>query len=931
MTDLTVKFQQKFLKKLKKGLEGFNAAEKSFQRENETTKERIKTNLTKIFNKEFTKKNNSILQKELAPVENSIFTLSNKFDEQIEKTKQEAENLINDFIEKLLNLSANINDEIMNKTKSVKSNFDQLHEEISKIFDTNISYFLNQVKLSEEKLNSDNEMAYKNNFEKIKEYFDLSIGNIKQIEESELNLISKTKDYIDDTLNANKHQLKEEVNELVVFFKETLSKYLEDFNAAHDRLMGLLQEKVTDFKTRIHEFHEEISKQHEGFKKGLQAQNITNLEQLQGILFDIIIKILRKMNEKFERNVQELLESIKQQVASTIKLFQNEIIQYEEDSYNIFHEMISSQENAFKKLKGNVDEVIDEFHDDISQLIKEFKTDLLKTLEINEKEHSNSIEKITSEILTAVENKNQIFERIQNQFLEVLEVINEKVIESDDRLFNVEDKGVYNIINDSTFRKEIRNVRAVTALLNKQIEELKTQLPAFNQKCKVDYQEKIKEVIPKILTETHVAFQNDLKMMAANFENELAKHQEGLQARIAKLKQSETFFGLVNQHLQVFKENTESLFEKMSLLSNKFKETVNSASNALNEKIVGMTNAVREQHQLIQNTFRSNFEEIFTQNLQNVTVYVEHLFTNNELLPIEFSNSLEEFDELYSGLAKNISKFQKSITEEFNNMTPDLMGKINESMDVFFKDVNDDLVSFSSESKKETEKRIEDLKTAVIERVRTHNQLFEDNASKADQDIKQVIEETAAGLHEIIEKNETSATLIYNSAAEEGAQFFKRIDETIGTFRKNFSDSFTNLKQLTIDKVSETTNKLLDVLLEFPVMVRSEYDEELENFKKEMQQFTNLHVDVLVNEKVTFIQNVKEHSTALFNQLHDSVNNDKLLNMFLEEINQRLDASIEQFLTSYVKITKKIHDLFIRLSENDQEFLAFMSETIEEK
>lgn len=932
MSELTEKFQQKFLKKLKGALDSFNAADESYRNANTAIKESLKLKVfPKIFDKEFTKKNISLLQKERAYVDNSIFEISNTYDGEIISVKTKSDNIVQEFMEALLNLSAGINDEVLEKVKQVKEEIARLNEETTKIFDTNISYFLNQISSSEEIIDNEFKNAYKTHFENIKGYFDSANGTIKAMDESHTQLIESIQATIEQAMNGGLDELHQQVDDLVKFFEETIGKYQSDFSTAHERLQTLFQGNLSEFKTQVQELYEKVMNENQGYKKVLQDQNILHLEQLQLALFEEITEFLSSLTESSSKEMQELFENIKQKFTDTVTLMQTEIKTYEEESYKIFHDLKGSQEGAFKELRSGLDKLIDEFHEDISKLISSFKEDFNTTLATNEKEHEESVEKATTDILTDFREKNQIFEMIQSQFLDFLDVINGKVVQADDRLYTIEDKGVYNIVNDSTFRKEVKNARAATALLSKQMENLKIQMQVFSKKWKEDFHRKVKSSTTVELQRAHVDFQSDLKMLSANFENDLIKYQEAFQTKLTALKTSPKFFELINKHQKALEGATEKLYEKMSILSSSFNETMDKSLRELETGTLEVMKASRDHHQETRDSFKDDVEAVFAQNLENVQQYVTSLVVEKKVLPVEVPSKLKIFLNFQGILTKNIEEFQIKLNQEFEQLaqlTPAIQA-FPEIIESQFDEMNSNLNVFTTESKKETSSRIVQLTKDLIEKVEEHHPSFEAKISTATQEITNKIDEVSTKSKELVTENESNSSLTYNSTSEESTQFLDEAKSSVKTFKQTFSDSFTNLRQITSDKVSETSNALQEAQSEFPTMVRTQYDDQLEKFRVEMQAYMNSYVESLTEQKTTFLNTLKERSRSLFDHFDTNVNDARLVELFLEEINGRLDESINGFLSNYSKTTKKIYNLFVKLSENEQSFIEFVNEATE--
>lgn len=844
-----------------------------------------------------------ILEENIASMKESISSLdvseeiTNTLSLRIDSLRNSVEIISKEIENQLLNAESNAHA----TTKAIITQITDVSEE--KVFDK-----LDNIK---ETLSLGQSEAKTEILEDIKDNLSLKLENV---EEKLLENQDELKSALLDELKTNITSIKNELSSLSLD-----ADFVDEFSQKMENMQSALSSAVKDIDYTSSSLEEKMT--------SLQDKLVESQEVSREIILDKIVETQDTTKNALLTELEESMASIKENYHLSTQTLVSKIVDASNDS---LYEKLENLEN--KLVEGQ-----DETRDAVITQLKEY----LESSDLDEAlihEVSKKIDLIQQKIVLAHEDtKVAILDELQENINLIKESLSSSSLE--EKLIQEFDKSSETLsqkletIEEKVLEGQDEIKEAFSNSIDKSSETLSQKLENLQEKL-LEGQDEVKMTIFNELKENINTIKEDLESLSLddNLIEELSKKIEDIQGRLleeqelskesiikeimkAQKSTEATLIEELGENITVIKEVIESLSTDDNIhseLSSKIEaveEVVAKVSDEISNKITDSEENYKTSTQALLSEIKTTFYEKVDDSLDELRSFLEIVESKKDFSAdldtlktdvfdkfIEISEDLEESIKSIS-VKDDLDDLHKDISKSLDNLFENLEEKVKTTFE------NSKVISDISSQGEEINRRIEDLKKAVLEDINTKLDSFELNLDGQKKDFTGLVDELKGSIAEL---KESFIDLNLNTSMEMSGIFsgiqdkIESIEGTLNTqsFDKKFESLENKIENLDFSKVIESVESKVD-------SVGNKIDE------LDLSEIINAVENKI--DGIDFDKSVNESKNELVKEFE--VINQKL-DLFAAESNSDVEESIKE-IKQIVQTQSKAIEQLNKLTDND--------------
>lgn len=670
-----------------------------------------------------------------------------------------------------------------------------------------------------------------------------------------------------------------------------IDKIVETQTAVKSDLIAELEDSMDSIKENYHLSTQSL------VGKIVDASNDNLYEKLEA-LQDKLVEgqdqtrnaVIYQLKEYLESS--ELDESLITEVSKRIEAIQNKIVLEHEETKQAILDELQDNINLIKESLSS------------TSLEENLKREFAKNLEDSDERLSQKLENIEEKILESQdETKTAIFDELQDNINSIKEQLES---------LNLEE----NVIDVS------KNINASTETISQTIESLQEKLLEGQDEVKMTIFNELKENINTIKEDLESLnidekvieeLSNKIETIESKLLESVEETKEEIIKEVSKAKSSTEAIIVeeLNENINVIKDILESvstddksfgeISEKIALVE----ETITKVSEEIQGKISDSEDNYKTSTQGLLSEIKTTFWEKVDDSIDELRSFLEVVESKKD-----FSGDLDNLKaEIFDKFSDISEEFEASIKAiSVKDDLDDLHKDINSSLDNLFGNLEDKVKSVFEDSKilseissqnDEANRRIEDLKKAVIEDINSKLDGFELSIDGQKKDFTALIEELKGSISEL---KENFIDLNLNSSMEISGIFSsvqEQIESIEGTLKSQNYDK----------KFDELSNKIENINL-------SGIIDSVENKISSIEgKIDNIDLDSIAKSVENKIESIDfEKSTKELVKEFEVIN--QKLDLFAAESNSDVEESIKE-IKQIVQTQSKAIDQLNKLTEND--------------
>lgn len=894
---------------------------------------------------------NSLKEESLEQTESlqtKLDELSDKFENQIVEKIIENQNIAKDSLladleEKLISMKEsfqlstqssisksieNANDRLCNKINLLQESVNEVQEEsketLNKLLEIQNESKNSIAEILEENISSMKEsLAALNVGEEITENLSSKIDSIrasvnlvsKEIENQLLNAESNahatTKAIITQITDVSEEKLFDKLNNVE-------EKVIENQNETKEILLNELTDNIKSIKNELSslsldaDFIEEFS------------QKMDNLQSVISIAAKNIDYSNASVTDKLDSLEDKLLDS--QENAKT--LIVDKII---ENQDSIKSDLIAEIENSMASVKDNyhistqslVSKIVDASNDNLYEKLENLKERLVegqdetRTAVINQlKEYLESSE-LDETLINEVSKK---IDSIQNKIVLEHEETKQAILDELQENINLIKESLSSSNLEENLKREFsKSIEDSSETISNKIENLQEILLEGQDEVKMTIFNELKENIVTIKEDLEALnidekvfkeISQNIEIIEAKLLESVDESKEEIIKEIAKAKTSTESMLVeeLRENINVIKEVLEAVssdnrhYGELSQKIEKIEETLSKVSEEITGKISDTEENYKTSTQGLLSEIKTTFWEKVDDSIDELRSFLELVESKKDFagdLDKLKTEIFDNFSEVSEGLENSIKAI--SVKDDLNDLHKD----INSSLDNLFGNLEEKLKSVFEDSKilseissqnDEANRRIEDLKKAVIEDINAKLDGFELSIDGQKKDFSSLIEELKGSISEL---KENFIDLNLNSSMEISGIFTsvqEKIESIEGTlssqnYDKKFDEISNKIENIDLSEIVKSIEtKIGDINIEKPIKEsKEELAKEFEVIKQKLDLFAS-ESNSDVEENIKEIKQIVQAQSKTIEQLNKLTENDNST-----EIQKEIQKSFKDF------------------------------------
>lgn len=765
-------------------------------------------------------------------------------------------------------------------------NIENIQEKITEIQNTSKEILLDEFKDSMASIK--NEIASLSLDEDFVEEFSQKMENLQ----STLSAAVKDIDYSNASVTEKIDSLEDKLLEAQDSTRETiLDKIVETQSAVKSDLITEIEDSMDSIKENYHLSTQSL------VSKIVDASNDNLYEKLEA-LQDKLVEgqdqtrnaVIYQLKEYLESS--ELDESLITEVSKRIEAIQNKIVLEHEETKQAILDELQDNINLIKESLSS------------TSIEENLKKEFIKNIEDSNESLSQKLESIEEKILEGQdETKTAIFNELQDNINSIKEQLES---------LNLEE----NVIDVS------KNINASTETISQTIESLQEKLLEGQDEVKMTIFNELKENINTIkedLESLNIDEKviEELSEKIETIESKLLESVEETKEEIikevskAKASTEAILVEELNENINAIKEVLESvttddksfgeISEKIALVE----ETITKVSEEIQGKISDSEDNYKTSTQGFLSEIKTTFWEKVDDSIDELRSFLEVVESKKDFVG-DLDNLKAEIFDKFSDISEEFEDSIKAISVKDD--LDDLHKDINSSLDNLFSNLEDKVKSVFEDSKilseissqnDEANRRIEDLKKAVIEDINSKLDGFELSIDGQKKDFTALIEELKGSISEL---KENFIDLNLNSSMEISG-IFSSVQEKIESIESSLNSQNYD------KKFDELSNKIDNIDL-------SRIVDSVENKIGSIEsKIDNIDLDSIAKSVENKIDNIDfEKSTKELVKEFEVIN--QKLDLFAAESNSDVEESIKE-IKQIVQSQSKAIEQLNKLTEND--------------
>lgn len=894
---------------------------------------------------------NSIKEENLEQTENlqaKLDELSDKFETQIiekiiENQNVAKDSLLNDLEEKLISMKEsfqlstqsaisksveNANDRLCNKINLLQESVNEVQEEsketLNKLLDIQNESKNSIAEILEENISSMKEsLAALNVGEEITENLSSKIDSVrasvslvsKEIENQLLNAESNahatTKAIITQITDVSEEKIFDKLNNVE-------EKVLESQKETKEILLSQLNDNIESIKNDLYslsldsDFVEEFSQKMETLQNTVSAA-VKDIDYSNA-----------SVTEKFDSLEDKLLDAQENTKALIVdKIIENQDAVKSDLIAEIENSMASVKDNYHTSTQSLVSKIVDASNDNLYEKLENLKESLVegqdetRTAVINQlKEYLESSE-LDEALINEVSKK---IDSIQNKIVLEHEETKQAILDELQENINLIKESLSSSnLEENLTREFSKSIEDSNETLSNKIETLQEKLLEGQDEVKMTIFNELKENIITIkedlesLNIDEKVFEEisqNIEVIEAKLLESVDESKEEILKEIAKAKTSTESMLVeeLSENINVIKEVLESISSDDSVygeLSQKIgtiEETLSKVSEEITGKISDTEESYKTSTQGLLSEIKTTFWEKVDDSIDELRSFLELVESKKDFagdLDKLKTEIFDNFSEVSEGLEESIKSISvkddlDDLHKDINSSLDNLFGNLEEKVKSVFEDSK--ILSEISSQNDEANRRIEDLKKAVIEDINAKLDGFELNIDGQKKDFSTLIEELKGSVAEL---KENFIDLNLNSSMEISG-IFTTVQEKIESIESTLS------AQNYDKKFDEISNKIENIDLS---NIIDSVEDKIKNLDlSEIVKSVEAKIDDINIEKP--IKESKEELAKEFEVINQK------LDLFASESSSEVEESIKE-IKQIVQAQSKTIEQLNKLTEND--------------
>ena len=839
------------------------------------------------------------------------------------------------MLDELKNLQQTFRTEIMNMAFDKNSVLENIKDDIVKVFEK--SAFLKE--LYPAKISEKIEPVRNAVCEKITEVQNNIDAHIKTDYDMLAQSIGALYGVIEKFKNEMKDELKNSTPEnLTTYISQILygvNNFSQLLNSFKENISANLSEYLTSINSALGEFVENIQNSQGNLREGLiddYSQKVQNLldelsdrlnkclanqsSEMKAVNENIILKIdtVYDIVNNVSAKADEISLNIQANLSNQIGDLKTDILSISGSVDRAKDEMIYSSNETLSQIMtgiGDNSRNIDDFKENVAVHLSTIK-DALKTFS---QELTLAQDGLRSEIID-----NQA-EELQKLLIDVEKLdadlaqkdvnykcyIDEKIDEVHNYLVNLEDMISSSSIGVENSIKE--KISQLEELINKNSSYKDEKLDIITEK--VDLAGVVLENVSG-KTDEQISTIREIKTLIASVFEEIQKNQETIQSDLSLSKDNSKII-------------EEGLCEKLRVLETSLAELSDNHKFEISEKIVGITALISELKDLLEQTSRSNFNElsdkiayIQTGFNEKFSVYEDNINALQEKLR-EYANSADQIyaltDSKLDGSLAEVIVVKENVEEIYNKIISADLNKV-VALDNKFDEI---LSTFGGITG-----NIEDLKDNFTENVKS---AIKDNIDFVDKGLNFI----SQNLYEIKENMNDGSNLLS----------INEFEEKIALIKDELSLIHTDIVEAVKEKGEALSREFVSVKEAADKYLAFGFEELVEEIKNQIQlSYLNLLSEL--NDNLTDnqdaylkIENTYKDIVARCSALESSIadftsNNMELMSATLSAVDNNVKANLDKTNQMFDQWQASFDELSKAISENGSDYRHSLADLLDE-